>query len=299
MSYGTQDADAPIKTSSSFELASFRSNHTPNEETQLIEVNNLLDSNVENLTRKLTVRTLIIFISLICSSVLVLFIVIQTIMNMIAQSTPKSIGKKLQLKTLSQHDEIVFTKVNMPNHDIVYGENYSRYQSNTFEFYPEEFAGEIHTTDDEHIGDGTCFRIKSLNGKWLSVDYDNKVKAIASAYYYAYSFSIHYVGDDLRQAKFKMCKKNRWLYMSFDSIRNEYFLQVSPKASQKDETEVKLKYENQATIFELSPVDFYKGVNFGGWFIPEVWMLWSFFNGTGLGWGGSLCAVCVLILAII
>lgn len=33
------------------------------------------------------------------------------------------------------------------------------------------------------------------------------------------------------------------------------------------------------------------GVNLGGWFIPEVWMAKDFFNGTGLGWGGSLCAM--------
>jgi hypothetical protein len=29
----------------------------------------------------------------------------------------------------------------------------------------------------------------------------------------------------------------------------------------------------------------------GGWFIPEVWMRPSFFRDTGLGWGGSLCAL--------
>lgn len=29
----------------------------------------------------------------------------------------------------------------------------------------------------------------------------------------------------------------------------------------------------------------------GGWFIPEVWMRPSFFRDTGLGWGGSLCAM--------
>ena len=32
-------------------------------------------------------------------------------------------------------------------------------------------------------------------------------------------------------------------------------------------------------------------MNLGGWFIPEVWMAKDFFNGTGLGWGGSLCTM--------
>jgi len=43
------------------------------------------------------------------------------------------------------------------------------------------------------------------------------------------------------------------------------------------------------TSFEVVPVNFIMGVNLGGWFIPEVWMVPSFFNGSGLGWGGSLC----------
>lgn len=41
-------------------------------------------------------------------------------------------------------------------------------------------------------------------------------------------------------------------------------------------------------IHELKQV---RGVNLGGWFIPEVWMTPEFFNDTGLGWGGSLCAI--------
>eukprot|EP01031_Cornospumella_fuschlensis_P028767 gene28767-34730_t len=34
-----------------------------------------------------------------------------------------------------------------------------------------------------------------------------------------------------------------------------------------------------------------RGVNLGGWFIPEVWMNRDFYEGTGLGWGGSLCGL--------
>lgn len=44
-------------------------------------------------------------------------------------------------------------------------------------------------------------------------------------------------------------------------------------------------------VFEASEVQQWRGVNLGGWFIPEVWMNPSFYNGTGLGWGGSLCAI--------
>ena len=37
------------------------------------------------------------------------------------------------------------------------------------------------------------------------------------------------------------------------------------------------------TLFEIETVTQHRGVNLGGWFIPEVWMLSSFFDGTGLG----------------
>lgn len=45
------------------------------------------------------------------------------------------------------------------------------------------------------------------------------------------------------------------------------------------------------TAFDVIKVPKLRGVNLGGWFIPEVWMASEFFNGTGLGWGGSLCAM--------
>lgn len=45
------------------------------------------------------------------------------------------------------------------------------------------------------------------------------------------------------------------------------------------------------SAFDVIAVDQLRGVNLGGWFIPEVWMASAFFNGTGLGWGGSLCTI--------
>ena len=42
-------------------------------------------------------------------------------------------------------------------------------------------------------------------------------------------------------------------------------------------------------LFRLEVVDEVRGVNLGGWFIPEIWMTPSFSNYTGLGWAGSLC----------
>ena len=43
------------------------------------------------------------------------------------------------------------------------------------------------------------------------------------------------------------------------------------------------------TIIKFHKVNLFYGVNLGGWFIPEVWMNPSFYDGSGLGWSGSLC----------
>jgi len=49
------------------------------------------------------------------------------------------------------------------------------------------------------------------------------------------------------------------------------------------------------SLFALVLVQRVKGVNTGGWFIPEVWMSRSVYNdsslGYDLGWGGSLCGL--------
>jgi hypothetical protein len=44
-----------------------------------------------------------------------------------------------------------------------------------------------------------------------------------------------------------------------------------------------------SAVFDVRRQSAIHGVNLGGWFIPEVWMLPSFFAGSGLGWSGSLC----------
>lgn len=49
------------------------------------------------------------------------------------------------------------------------------------------------------------------------------------------------------------------------------------------------------SVFALALVERVRGVNTGGWFIPEVWMSRSVYNdsslGYDLGWGGSLCGL--------
>jgi len=49
------------------------------------------------------------------------------------------------------------------------------------------------------------------------------------------------------------------------------------------------KRSDLGSVFKVTKVKHTRGVNLGGWFIPEIWMNPAFSSWTGLGWGGSLC----------
>lgn len=46
------------------------------------------------------------------------------------------------------------------------------------------------------------------------------------------------------------------------------------------------------SVFKVTKVKHMRGVNLGGWFIPEMWMNPDFSSWTGLGWAASLCRYC-------
>ena len=50
-----------------------------------------------------------------------------------------------------------------------------------------------------------------------------------------------------------------------------------------------IAYALRSSTFRVEEVQDIRGVNLGGWFIPEIWMTPSFSNYTGLHWSGSLC----------
>lgn len=52
------------------------------------------------------------------------------------------------------------------------------------------------------------------------------------------------------------------------------------------------------SVFKVTKVKHMRGVNLGGWFIPEIWMNPDFSSWTGLGWAGSLCRCCAVLRMI-
>ena len=187
------------------------------EETRLIQSNDIDEFEVKR-RGKLSIMRKIVILAGVVTLFLVFLAISETILERI-NARHLSNGKKIYLTTQipQTNGKAVFMKLHHPRNEIVYGESYSRYQSGAFEFYPEK------EDNDKYLVDGTCFRIRSMNGKWLTIDYDNRVKAIASSYYFGYSFSIYHADDNSQQVKLKLCDKNRWLYMSFDQHNKMHY----------------------------------------------------------------------------
>lgn len=116
--------------------------------------------------------------------------------------------------------------------------------------------------------------------------------------------------------RLKQCRKNVWLdvslldYNKFTGINvngdksddaasnsvltlttRQIIAEPSLVAPTNAPTNATAEEYSEVISFELLHSPRVYGVNLGGWFIPEVWMCPSFFNGTGLGWGGSVCAM--------
>lgn len=100
----------------------------------------------------------------------------------------------------------------------------------------------------------------------------------------------------------KVCDSKHWLVIGQKELPNglrDPTLSVSgsghghfaPLLGRNRRLDPALTAPDLGSVLSLTPVPQQRGVNLGGWFIPEVWMNPSFFQGSGLGWGGSLCAM--------
>ena len=164
-----------------------------------------------------------------------------------------------------------------------------------------------------------CWRLRSTwSGTWLTAIAGSNVRAISKDYRDATCFEAFAMpqrdfsfGKDLKSDEhllsFRVSKTSEWVSLSLvDSSRgskSKFFAHTTSK-------------KGKAAVFRLKFLDILKGVNLGildvlclqcyndtclimsgcdfvegGWFIPEVWMRPSFYRDTGLGWGGSLCAM--------
>jgi hypothetical protein len=149
---------------------------------------------------------------------------------------------------------------------VIMTENFPRIHSSHFQIFP---------INQE------CFKLKGSNGNWIRLTNDGELVADieSSIFIYFQTTSFVAISDFETKSnnsfKLKVCRQEQWLNL-ISELENESINVTS------NSNAITLTYEKVKEI---------RGVNLGGWFIPEVWMNPSFFGGSGLGWGGSLCAM--------
>lgn len=101
----------------------------------------------------------------------------------------------------------------------------------------------------------------------------------------------------------KLCNKNMWIAVKNSNISSDVvpdgsellftMIAVEDRKDSFSSTTTTTATSNafSLTLFDVVKTPTIRGVNFGGWFIPEVWMCRSFFNNTGLLWGNSVCTM--------
>lgn len=158
---------------------------------------------------------------------------------------------------------------------------------------------EIHRVTDE------CFRLQSVkNNLWLRLNANTGVIAADSEQEEKGSSFAAIATDDRDSTVLKLCYDDQWLEISpVTSSEQGRTLRVSapssaPSSSSSLASSISsLLFQSPATAaatipsntISLSVIPELRGVNLGGWFIPEVWMNSVFYRGSGLGWSGSLC----------
>jgi len=151
----------------------------------------------------------------------------------------------------------------------------------------------------------TCFHLRTMAGKFFRANVDSKrvmVDGQSSDEGTMFEAVIPkgVMGKTLKDVgELKVCGEELWLSVEEvatnavgeDQPSSELILTLATTTSQFKMLRTIETFSSQANAFIFEEVPPIKGVNLGGWFIPEIWMNPQFSNYTGLGWAGSLCNV--------
>jgi glucan 1,3-beta-glucosidase len=129
-----------------------------------------------------------------------------------------------------------------------------------------------------HIGENKCWYLLAMNGRWVGSTSELVLGANVDNNDDALCLIPSFIASSGRNSELQFrAEKKGWLSVRFDDKQLTEFIFSKDK--------------QDAAILTMTYFTHVRGVNLGGWFIPEVWMTPSFFSGSGLGWGGSLCGM--------
>ena len=208
-------------------------------------------------------------------------------------------GAKVQLKSF---DYNVF--VRSEDGELLLTDDVNKLHSATFEVVRDE-SWTFGRIDDDNK-DNRCFRLRTMSQQWLTVvDKKHQSKklnalelsleqskgsifaAVTQQYLDTSKFK-HMKGKSRWPAKYttiqlKLCNEDTWLKVEDIVTSSEACRQLSSGSSEY------VSQNDTTSYFQLVELNPLHGVNLGGWFIPEAWMLPHFYeNTTANPWGG-LC----------
>jgi hypothetical protein len=150
-----------------------------------------------------------------------------------------------------------------------------------------------------------CVQLKSMDNRWLAVDrstgklHANGITKLDGNY-----FSIIPSTDIPSHVNLKLCYLEEY-FRYYRTNRHQETLSMGLQAKKTgqfpfiyffrqlfaSEKSVLPKFRNDfdSLVFQVHIIEPLKGVNLGGWFIPEYWMNPTFFQKSPFGWGSALC----------
>jgi hypothetical protein len=123
-----------------------------------------------------------------------------------------------------------------------------------------------------------CFQLKTTKNQWLAVDRTGRLTAGGLTKLDGSYFAAEMIDQSNNHIRLKLCGQKAYLALQQGSHGIFVGIQSANSIS---------SFQND--LFQLNPITPVKGVNLGGWFIPEFWMNPTFFAKSPFGWGNSLC----------
>lgn len=173
---------------------------------------------------------------------------------------------------LQDTDSTLFLRSDM-NSQFLFTDSFPRLHGSSFSLH--------QSSHNKH-----CFKLQTSAGFWLKLNSNWRVVSSSSeANAMELSFSTNSLHESIVETKM--------ILESLVVVCNQplMYLVANNRSFDKELVLEVQRGSLNASVFRISKQVQVKGVNLGGWFIPEVWMSPGFYNGTGLGWGGSLCSM--------
>lgn len=121
-----------------------------------------------------------------------------------------------------------------------------------------------------------CWTFRSYSNRYIAIRHDSTIVTTdvpADAACFEVYKGSGIVTNGVSVA-FKLFGSSKWMSISLS-----------------DSTYLELAAHSQNSNFVISHTLYLRGVNLGGYFIPEYWMTPNFYANTSIGWGGSLCTI--------